>query len=94
MPTALWETPRVRFFRSVFGALAGGVECAASDLNQSHIGKYLIIREPDGSGLVGRIAALSSGSDAVMVWFSTMPPDPTYNPVRLAPHAAVIVKDR
>ena len=66
----------------------------ASGLDDSHIGKYLIVREHDGSALVGRIAAASRGSDAVTVRFDSMPPDPTYNPVRLDPHAAVIVKDR
>ena len=81
-------------FRSLLSALTGEFECVASDLNQSHIGKYLIIRDHDGSALVGRIAAVSRSSDAVSVWFENMPPDPTYNPVRLAPQAAVIVKDR
>ena len=81
-------------FRSVLSALTGEFECVASDLNQSHIGKYLIIREPDGSALVGRIAEVSRSGDAVTVRFSGMPPDPTYNPVRLDAHAAVTVRDR
>ena len=80
--------------RSVLRAITREFECMASDLNQSHIGKYLIVREHDGSALVGRIAAVSRGSDAVTVRFDSMPPDPTYNPVRLDLHAAVIVKDR
>ena len=80
--------------RSVLRAITREFECMASDLNESHIGKYLIVREHDGSALVGRMAAVSSGSDAVTVWFDSMPPDPTYNPVRLDPHATVIVKDR
>ena len=80
--------------RSVLRAITREFECMASGLDDSHIGKYLIVREHDGSALVGRMAAVSSGSDAVTVWFDSMPPDPTYNPVRLDPHATVIVKDR